>query len=273
MYNSEEEFLKNYDSSKFEKLSITSDILIFSVSDGYQDNYRKLNNKYFSVLLIKRGDYPFKDKWCLPGGFIRMDETTEEAAKRILLKETNLHDIYLEQLYTFDDIKRDPRMRIVSTSYMALVDKNKLLDKLPPNASWFNVLVLEAEKEINITLDNGSEEIKLVIEKKLRELTTDRYKYITKENNKLAFDHDLVIASGISRLKNKIEYTDIVFNMMPKYFTLGELQQVYEVILGKKLLDPAFRRIIANKVKKTEKVKTGGGHRPSALFEYNSKTI
>ena len=91
MYNSEEEFLKNYDSSKFEKLSITSDIIIFSVSDGYQDNYRKLNNKYFSILLIKRDDYPFKDSWCLPGGFIKIDETTEEAAKRILLKETNLH--------------------------------------------------------------------------------------------------------------------------------------------------------------------------------------
>ena len=271
MYNSEEEFLKNYDSSKFEKLSITSDIIIFSVSDGYQDNYRKLNNKYFSILLIKRDDYPFKDSWCLPGGFIKIDETTEEAAKRILLKETNLHDIYLEQLYTFDEVKRDPRMRIVSTSYMALVDRNKLLDKLSPNASWFNVIVSEDEEAINITLDNGNEEIKVVIEKKLKELTTNRYQYISKETGKLAFDHDLIITSAISRLKKQIANTDIVFNMMPKYFTLSELQQVYEVILGKKLLDPAFRRIIADKVTKTSKVKTGGGHRPSALFEYNGK--
>ena len=88
------------------------------------------------------------------------------------------------------------------------------------------------------------------------------------ENDSLAFDHPLVIVSGISRLKNKIEYTDIVFNMMPKYFSLGELQQVYEVILNKKLLDPAFRRIIANKVEKTSKMKTGGGHRPAILFKY-----
>ena len=78
----------------------------------------------------------------------------------------------------------------------------------------------------------------------------------------LAFDHAKVIVSGISRLKNKVGYTDIVFNMMPEDFTLGELQQVYEVILDKKLLDPAFRRI------KTDKVKTGGGHRPSILFQY-----
>ena len=84
----------------------------------------------------------------------------------------------------------------------------------------------------------------------------------------LAFDHAKVIVSGISRLKNKVSYTDIVFNMMPEDFTLGELQQVYEVILDKKLLDPAFRRIIKDKVVKTDKVKTGGGHRPSILFQY-----
>lgn len=269
-YKSEEEFLKNYDSSKFEKLSMTSDILIFSVADGIKKNYRKLNEKYFSVLLVKRNDYPFKDKWCLPGGFIRMDETTEEAAKRILANETNLHDIYLEQLYTFDGINRDPRMRIVSTSYMALVDKNKLKDKLSNNASWFNITIFEDDKNINIILDNDNETIKFSIGKRLKELTTDSYELEILKNDKLAFDHPLVIAYGISRLKNKIEYTDIVFNMMPEYFTLGELQQVYELILGKKLLDPAFRRIIANKVEKTDKVKTGGGHRPSVMFKYKN---
>lgn len=270
-YKSEEEFLKDYDSSCFEKLSMTSDILVFSVSDGNQENYRKLKEKHFSVLLVKRNDYPFKDMWCLPGGFIKMDETTEEAARRILKNETNLHNIYLEQLYTFDDINRDPRMRIVSTSYMALVDKNQLKDKLSNNAAWFNITIDETDEEAKITLDNCNEEIKFTIKKELKELTTDRYKYIVKSNNKLAFDHPKVIMAGISRLKNKIEYTDIVFNMMPEYFTLGELQQVYEVILGKKLLDPAFRRIIADKVEKTDILKTGGGHRPSVMFRYKKR--
>ena len=102
----------------------------------------------------------------------------------------------------------------------------------------------------------------------MREKTTDRYDYKTVKNDSLAFDHDKVILSGLERIKNKLNYTDIVFNMMPEYFTLGELQQVYEVILNKKLLDPAFRRIIANKVEKTEKMKTGEGHRPSYLFRY-----
>lgn len=267
-YKSEEEFLKDYDSSKFEKLSMTTDILIFSVSDEVQENYRKLTKKHFSVLLVKRDNYPFKDKWCLPGGFVRIDEDIEDSAKRILATETNLHDIYLEQLYTFGNPNRDPRMRVVSTSYMALIDKNRLNEQITKNASWFNVMVLEDKNTIHITLDNGTEEIKFKIGKTLKEKTTDRYKYSIISNDKLAFDHPLVIASGISRLKNKLEYTDIVFNMMPEYFTLGDLQQVYEIILGRKLLDPAFRRIIANKVEATDDYKTGEGHRPSRLFRY-----
>lgn len=267
-YKNEEEFLKDYDPNKFDRLSLTTDILIFSVSDGVQENYRKLNRKYFSVLLVKRDNYPFKDKWCLPGGFVKIDEDIEDAAKRILKEEANISDIYIEQLYTYGDPKRDPRTRVISTSYMALIDKNKLKYDISKNASWFNVIVLEDEKFIDVTLDNGNETIKYKIKKTLKEKTTDRFKYEVVQNDKLAFDHALVITSGISRLKNKIEYTDIVFNMMPEYFTLGELQQVYEVILGKKLLDPAFRRIIANKVEKTNKMKTGEGHRPSALFRY-----
>jgi 8-oxo-dGTP diphosphatase len=267
-YKNEEEFLKDYDPNKFDRLSLTTDILIFSVSDGVQENYRKLNRKYFSVLLVKRDNYPFKDKWCLPGGFVKIDEDIEDAAKRILKEEANISDIYIEQLYTYGDPKRDPRTRVISTSYMALIDKNKLKYDISKNASWFNVMVLEDEKFIDVTLDNGNETIKYKIKKTLKEKTTDRFKYEVVQNDKLAFDHALVITSGISRLKNKIEYTDIVFNMMPEYFTLGELQQVYEVILGKKLLDPAFRRIIANKVEKTNKMKTGEGHRPSALFKY-----
>ena len=270
-YKSEEDFLKHYDSSKYDRPSVTSDIILFSVSDGNQSNYRKLKQKYFSVLLVKRKDYPFKDKWCLPGGFIRMNETSEEAARRVLRDETNLHDVFLEQLYTFDDINRDPRTRVISITSMGLVDKNKLNDSLFENASWFNITSLEDDKSYHVTLDNGNETLKFVVGKTLKEKTTDRYKFDILENDSLAFDHPKVIISGMERLKNKISYTDIVFNMMSEYFTLGELQQVYEVILGKKLLDPAFRRIIANKVEKTNKVKTGEGHRPSVLFKYKSK--
>ena len=269
-YKSEAEFLKDYNPKDFEQLSMTADILLISISDEETNNYRKTNDKMMSILLVKRDDYPFKGKWCLPGGFLNpVGETLEECAKRILKKETNLQDIYLEQLYTFDNPKRDPRTRVVSTSYMALVDKNKLTDMINENACWFDVVLLEDnKKEVEVTLSNSIDTIHLKIKKVLREKTTDRYDFISENNNEIAFDHDLVIVAGLERLRNKLNYTDIVFNMMPKYFTLGELQKVYEVILNKKLLDPAFRRIIAGKVEKTNKMKTGEGHRPSALFKY-----
>ncbi len=270
-YKSEEEFLKDYDASKYDRFSVTSDVVLFSVSDGNKSDYRRLNKKYYSVLLVKRHNYPFKDKWCLPGGFVRIDETSEDAARRILASETNLHNVFLEQLYTFDTIDRDPRTRVLSVSYMGLVDKNKLDDSLYEDASWFNITSLEDDKSYHVTLDNVNEEIKFVVGKKLKEKTTDRYRFNIIKNDSLAFDHPITIISGMERLKNKISYTDIVFNMMGEYFTLGELQQVYEVILGKKLLDPAFRRIIANKVEKTDKIKTGEGHRPSYLFRYKKK--
>ena len=268
VYNSEEEFLKDYDSSIYEKLSMTVDIIILSVSSEETGNYRKTDKKKMSILLVKRDDYPFKGKWCLPGGFVKIDEDLEGAPVRILKRETNLDNIYLEQLYTFGSVHRDPRMRIISSSYMALIDKNRLDYKLEPNASWFNVRYEDKDNKVEVILDNGEEILTFKIKKVLKEQTTDRYKFIIDKNDDLAFDHPLVIWAGIERLKNKISYTDVVFNMMPEYFALGDLQQVYEVILNKKLLDPAFRRIIADKVEKTDKVKTGGGHRPSALFRY-----
>lgn len=271
VYNSEEEFLAAYNPDDFEKLSLTSDIVIFSVSSEEVDNYRKNEKKSMSVLLVKRTTYPFKDRWCFPGGFVKIDEDLEDAPMRILKRETNIDNIYLEQLYTFGDVKRDPRMRIISTAYMALIDKNRLDTLLNSAASWFDITLLEEEENIvTIVLDNGEKKIKLIIEKVLRDKTTDRYTYKVIENEDLSFDHAKVLIAGIERLRNKVEYTDIVFNMMPEFFTLKELQQVYEIILNKKLLDPAFRRIIGSKVEKTQYIKSGEGHRPSALFKYKN---
>jgi len=272
IYNTEDEFLKDYNPLKYQKLSMTVDILVFSVSNEESTNYRKTDKKKMSILLAKRENYPFKDKWCLPGGFVKIDENLDDAPARILKKETNLDDIYLEQLYTFGSVDRDPRMRIVSTSYMALVDKNKIKKDMNSKVSWFDIIFYNEDNNIvSITLSNGNETIDFSIKKTLREKTTDRYSFKVDKNKMLAFDHPQVILSGLERLRNKVSYTDIVFNMMPELFTLSELQQVYEVILGKKLLDPAFRRIIADKVEKTDKMKTGGGHRPSVLFKYKLK--
>ena len=269
-YKNEEEFLRDYNENNFDKLSITTDIVLVSVSDQKQSNYRKTSKKMMSILLVKRKNYPFKDKWCLPGGFLEpKNETLDDCAARVLKQDANVTNIFLEQLYTFDGIDRDPRTRVISCAYVALIDKNSLKGNLADGASWFDIINFDENEEVvALELTNGEENIKFSVKKSLRNDTSSRCKYSVIENNLLAFDNPLVIVSGLSKIRSKINYTDIVFNMMPEYFTLGELQQVYEVILNKKLLDPAFRRIIADKVVKTKKMRTGGGHRPSYLFKY-----
>lgn len=256
--------------SKYANLALSTDMLIFSVSKGNAKTCRNLSEKYFCILLVRRTTEPFKDKWCLPGGFVEKDETLDMAAERILAKETNLHNIYKEQLYTFGEINRDPRMRVISTSYMALIDREQLKENLSDNASWFNIHVQEKENVVDVLLENEEEKIEYKVKKELVNKTTNQYKYEILENEKIGFDHTQIIITGISRMKNKVQDTDIIFNMMPEYFTLGELQQIYEVILDKKLLDPAFRRIIADKVEKTDKLVKTGGHRPSVLYKYKN---
>ena len=257
----EKEFLKHYDSSQFEKLSITSDIVIFSVSDTPTDNYRKLNTKDFSILLIQRDDFPFKGSWALPGGFIDVKESIDNATDRILKRETGLTKIYKEQLYTFGDVNRDPRMRIVSISHLSLIDKNKIKDKLSDNAKWFNIYTSENDNVLKLSLKSNNVSLDIVAKK-----VNDTYQVIESKN--IAFDHAQIILLGLLRLRNKINYTDVVFNLMPEYFTFTELQTIYELILGKKLLTPAFRRVMADKVEKTDKILSGAGHRPSCLFKY-----
>ena len=209
-YNSEEEFLKNYSSDEFEKLSMTSDIVIVSVSSEDTNNYRKTDKKMMSILMVKRDDYPYKGKWCLPGGFLNpRTETLEDCARRVLKNETNLSNIYLEQLFTFDALNRDPRMRIVSTAFVGLVDKNKLKSHVE-NASWFDVISIEEKNNVvKLTLSNKDEIIDFSIKKKLRKGSTDRYDFISLKNESIAFDHDKVILAGIERIKNMSTFSNI----------------------------------------------------------------
>ncbi len=244
---------------------VASELVILSISNKYIDNYRKLSKKELSILLIKRDKYPYKNLWCLPGRTIRHDETTENVAREIVTYGLNSSTYYQEQLYTFDSVDRSPLNRIISTAYLTLIDKNSLNTTFTKNASWFDINILDKNNQIIIDFDNGEEQFTITLEKNNKD---SEFKYKIISNDFLAFDHPLIIMEGINRLKSELEITDIVFNMMPPKFTLGELQQVYEVILNKKLLDPAFRRTIANKVVSTDEVKTGEGHRPSILYKY-----
>lgn len=280
----EEEFLEQYDDSIYQKPSFTVDMLIFTVMNEEKENYRKLPEKSLKILLVKRGDHPCIDKWALPGGFVGIDESLDEAALRVLRVETNIDDIYMEQLYTWGEINRDPRTRVISSSYMALIDSNSLSIKAgcdEEDAAWFNVRydLLQEKKEavekgyiyeqiIEVKLWNESEKLSAKIK-----ITEDLDGKITREiieSEGIAFDHGKFIEYAINRLRNKIEYTSLAFNLMPELFTLTELQQVYEVIQGKELLAAAFRRKVANMVIETNQFTKDAGHRPSKLFRYNS---
>lgn len=268
-YMSDEEFLKTYNSDSYEKMSVTADITLFSVSDIEKKNYRQIDQKAFSILLVKRNTPPFMGKWCLPGGFLSLDETLEDCANRVLITEANLNNIYLEQLYTFSDVDRDIRTRVLSASYIGLVDKNKITDKINDNAKFFNIELIEEDEIITLNLKGNDESFSSKVRKIINKNGIIKYEAI--ENNYLAFDNLLVIITSIKRLQNKINYTDIVFHMMPEKFTLKELQLVFEAILGKKILDPVFRRNMKNKVVKLDEIKSDGGHRPAYLFKYSGE--
>lgn len=281
----EEEFLKQYNSTIYEKPSLTVDMLIFTVMEEVKENYRKLAEKSLKILLVKRGNHPDMGKWALPGGFVLTDESLDDAALRVLRKETNIENIYMEQLYTWGEVNRDPRTRVISSSYMALVDSSSLSIKAGNNeedARWFNIeynllsensLGLENgdsfEEILEIKLWNNSEELSAKI--RVIENFDGRVRREIIESVGLAFDHGKFIEYGISRLRNKVEYTSLAFNLMPELFTLTELQKVYEIIQGKELLAAAFRRKISNMVVETNEFTKDVGHRPSKLFRYNPR--
>ncbi|MEC0229973.1 NUDIX hydrolase [Paenibacillus alba] len=282
----ETEFLESYDASIYERPSVTVDMLIFTVMDEAKENYRKLSEKSLKLLLVKRGVHPYLGQWALPGGFVTQTESLDEAALRELKTETNVDEVYMEQLYTWGDVSRDPRTRVISCSYMALVDGSLLEVKAGDDADearWFNVSyrVLEEkktllgkdfvfEKVVRITLSNHTDTLEAVV--KVIEKYVGKAFMVEREMvvaNGIAFDHAEMIQYAVERLRNKIEYTDIAFNLMPELFTLSELQQVYEVTLGKELLSAAFRRKIANMVTETNQFTKDAGHRPAKLFRFN----
>jgi 8-oxo-dGTP diphosphatase len=284
--HTEEEFLRSYDVSIYDRPSIAVDMLIFTIVDVQKENYRKLPEKSIKLLLVKRGVHPYMGHWALPGGFVIMDESVDEAALRELKTETNIDDVYMEQLYTWGDVNRDPRTRVISCSYMALVDSKLLEVKAGDDADdarWFSVRysVLEEkkttlendfafEKVVKMTFSNDKDILEATV--KVMEKSSGKAATVVREvmvSNGIAFDHVKMIQYAVERLRNKMEYTDIAFNLMPELFTLSELQQVYEVTLGKELLSAAFRRKIAGMVTETNQFTKDAGHRPAKLFRFN----
>lgn len=282
----EQAFLEAYRADEFERPSVSVDVVAFTVRDDEAENYRKNAEKKLEVLLMKRTDFPFKDRWALPGGFVGIDEDMEEAAQRVLKSKTDLSKAYLEQLYTWGAVDRDPRHRIFSISYLTLLREANLKEQSRnKNYEWFalNMKTLreeweESEKGYRLT---RIEEIRLESEKESftvqikwnRTLQNGIIEQVCEilENESLAFDHAKIIAYALRRLREKIEYSPLAFSLMPERFTLTQLQQVYERILGRELLKANFRRKIAPMVIETDDYKKDSGHRPSKLYRFNTR--
>ena len=270
----------------YPKPSVTVDTLVFTVEQGERPNYRRLPGKILQILLVKRQHPPFADCWALPGGFVNIDEDLRTAARRELQEETGIEPSYFGQLYTYGDVDRDPRDRVISTAYLAVVNKSLCTLKAGDDAkeaAWFD-LSCKLEKvdtveqggglayhwHIRLLLDNGQEKLSALLEiTRLIEGSTIAINRVIIENDGLAFDHARIIEYGVEMLRHKIKYTDLVFKLVPEYFTLTELQKVYETVLDQTIPRASFRRNMADRVLETERYVKQGGHRPSQLYMFN----
>lgn len=209
---------------KYPRPALTVDCVVF----GFD------RQSTLKVMLIQRKLTPFQGNWALPGGFVRIDESIEAAALRELQEETGLEKLFLEQLYTFGAVDRDPRERIVTVAYYALINLEEYAVKAASDASdaaWFPINALPP----------------------------------------LAFDHNQILATALNRLKNKVRYEPIGFELLPKKFTLFQLQKLYETILGHELDKRNFRKKILKMglLCELDEVQQDVPHRAAKLYEFD----
>ncbi len=210
-------------SYEFPRPSVTVDCVIFGLDESQE----------LKVLLIERGHEPFQGEWAFPGGFVDMNEDLETAALRELEEETSIRNIFIEQLYTFGKTKRDPRGRVISIAYYALVnlkDHPVQANDDAKEVAWFPIDQLP----------------------------------------KLAFDHQHIFEIAINRLRAKVRYQPIGFELLPERFTLTQLQQLYETILGVDINKRNFRtKILKMGVLKKISLQKGVAHRPAYLYQFD----
>lgn len=240
---------------------IKTSVVLFGILEESSDNYRKLSTKSLGVLLVKT------DKgYSLPEYSSDLPLDLDNQSLLAVENCTGLKGLYVEQLYTFSNVKDN--LLYINPSFLGLISKKEMYDGLKDNCYWSELKIEENKDGYKCKIINDVDSFEFVVSKKLKEHTTDRYKFSEVDGGMLLDGISVTLMSAFERLRNKVNYTDIVFNMMGDTFTLKELQHVYEAIENKKLLDAAFRRIIAGKVEETEEVLTGLGCRPSKIYRY-----
>lgn len=227
----ERAFLQAYDASPFDRLAVTVDVVVLAAAGaGLQ------------ALLVRRDEHPCRGRWALPGGFVRVQETLEEAAARILAAKAGLRDLAFRQFQAFGEPDRDPRMRIVSIGHLALVEAARLQE-----AALLGGACTVAR------LDPGPGPV----------ARDDRQRPLD-----LAFDHARILQAALVHLKGGLDRGTGAFGLLPPAFTMSELQQVHEAILGRPLNKDSFRRrmLAAGSLEPTGDLQEGVEHRPAALF-------
>jgi 8-oxo-dGTP diphosphatase len=231
----EAEFLTGYDPNAYDRPSVAVDLVLLGIRDGRP-----------AVLLQARTGHPFLGYWALPGGFVATDEALDDAARRVLREKAQLPGAHLEQLYTFGAVDRDPRTRVVTVAWLALLDEGAFAAALAANATLLPVAIeLDAGGAITATSPAG-------------------------EALDLAFDHAEILALAVLRLRGKLAYSDVGFALLPERFTLRQLQDVHEAIAGVALNKPAFRRRMLDRgwLAPTGTREEGTSYRPAELFRF-----
>jgi 8-oxo-dGTP diphosphatase len=236
----EAEFLDAYDPRAFDRPSVTVDVALISAAEGD-----------LRAVLVKRATHPFKGRWALPGSFVAIDESLDAAAARALRGKAGLDGLFLEQLYTFGEPGRDPRMRIISVAYYALVEAGRLaeLDAHSDGATMTARLVVPWEGETGGAIE--------VVDDDGRPMS-------------LAFDHADILGMAVKRLRGKLDYAPIGFQLLGTTFTLLELQRVHETVLGRPLNKDSFRRrmLASGQLEATGRTQTAVDHRPAELYRF-----
>lgn len=269
----EELFLSTYNIEDYERPSVTADVAAFMIRSTDEGSYRRNPDNKLSLLLIRRGEHPFKNAWALPGGFLKANETIEECAFREITGETGIQPAALMPFAVFSECDRDPRGRVISHAFVSIISEDSVKatggdDAI--DAKWFDI-TFEQDKDglYRLELANG----RIVLSAALREKAHrfGKSEFEIADSKDLAFDHAKIIAAALTVLRNEARNFEIIFDFLPEKFTLTSLQRVQETIMNISVLPANFRRKVADYVIETDEYTSGAGHRPAKLFMRKEK--
>ena len=262
----EKKFLDEYTLSNYEKPSVTADIALFKLRREDTDNYRRDSSSSLSLLLIRRGEHPYKDSWALPGGFLQPQETIEECALREIYEETSMHPASLISVGLFSEAGRDPRGWIISNGFVSIIADTREEQSAggdAADAQWFDVGFEALSDEMYaLELSHGDIHIRATVREETSRFVTTTFR--VEESDSIAFDHAAIIAKALTVLRNGAKDFDFIFDFLPEKFTLTQLQNVQETIMNVSVLSANFRRKVACMVEETDEYTSG--HRPAKLY-------